>query len=72
MLNIETIVRLYGAASFQILTDNVIKMELKGSCGGGSISLYTTDLNLMYYAIRYSGRGMNMFMRGITGKTIFI
>lgn len=64
MLNIEASFRLYSNATFQILARNEIKMELRGSCGGGSISLYSLDYNLMYYGLRYAGRGMNVFARG--------
>ncbi|KAL0582511.1 hypothetical protein ABG067_007616 [Albugo candida] len=64
MLNIEAEIRLYNGGKFTVGTDNTVNYEIKGSCAGGTVTLYTTDNNLILYAIKHAEKHVNMLVQG--------
>lgn len=64
MLYIEAEIKLYDTPTFTVAADNTVKMEIKGSCAGGSINLYSSDVNMIYYAMSYCVKGCVMQVEG--------
>jgi hypothetical protein len=63
-LYIDADIELYGPPRFTVGAKNSLRLEIRGSCAGGSVNMYSTDLNIMYYALRYAIQGVIMNVRG--------
>lgn len=61
---LKAAIKLYDGGVYTVGTDNSVKLELKGSIPGGSLTAYVTDWNLMHYASKYAGPKVLMLVEG--------